>query len=68
MIQLWHRNKKLRKKEMIAEIIQSAEIERLKQEVHESADHADRNIKKLNKLLRANGITLKIHIASGRHD
>lgn len=46
----------------------SVEVVALKQEGHKTAKEADAAIKRLNKLLRADGITLKIYIAAGgRH-
>lgn len=43
------------------------DIEKMKRKTHDSAAKADKNIKKLNDLLEANGITLKIYIATGGH-
>ena len=45
----------------------SAEIFRIKRKGHTTIDKADAEITKVNRLLKANGITLKIHIASGGH-
>lgn len=45
----------------------SNEVTKLNRQTHQTADQANRDINKLNDLLRANGITLKIHIASGGH-
>lgn len=43
----------------------SREVRRLKAETHKTAMQADRDIRKLNSLLRANGITLQIYHATG---
>ena len=45
----------------------TVEVVQLKEKAHMSANKADKDIQRLNKLLSANGITLKIHIASGGH-
>ena len=43
------------------------EVVELKKQAHQSITEADKHIKSLNALLRADGITLKIHIAAGGH-
>jgi hypothetical protein len=45
----------------------SVEVTEMKHKAHQTAVQADKDIKKLNRLLRANGITLKIYIAGGGH-
>lgn len=46
----------------------SIEVIQIKREGHKAIDKANKEITKVNDLLKANGITLKIHIASGaRH-
>lgn len=63
----WHRNRNL-EAEQLHDEASSIEVVKLKSEAHRTAAQADRDIKKLNKLLTANGITLRIHIATGgRH-
>lgn len=47
--------------------ISSIEITQIKRKGHRTIDKADKEITKVNNLLKANGITLKIHIASGGH-
>lgn len=45
----------------------SSEVEAIKLRAHNSAERADWQINRLNDLLRANGITLNISIATGGH-
>lgn len=45
----------------------SQQVVQLKSQAHQTAAKADKDIQRLNSLLKANGITLKIHIASGGH-
>lgn len=53
--------------EKVAERANEIKVDQIKHQTHETATQANKDIKKLNSLLRANGITLKIHIASGGH-
>lgn len=43
----------------------SVDVENVKRETHQTIHSADLATKRLNRLLKANGITLKIHIAAG---
>lgn len=43
------------------------ELDKVKRRTHRSADKADKDIQRLNTLLKANGITLKIYIATQEH-
>ena len=45
----------------------SVEVTNMQTEIKQSAVKTKRDIDRLNRLLKANGITLKIHIASGGH-
>lgn len=62
----WHHKQE---KEDVAkhDVVLADEVEALKKRAHQSAEKADRDINKLNDLLRANGITLNISIATGGH-
>lgn len=42
----------------------TAAVEEVKSQTHETIAETDKNIKRLNKLLKANGITLKIYKAT----
>lgn len=66
---LWFKKRKLEKDMQCDHDEQSAiEVVELKSKVHQSAERSKKDIDKLNRLLKANGITLKIHIATGgRH-
>jgi hypothetical protein len=46
----------------------ASEVDRLKDRTHDSVARTDENIQRLNRLLRSNGITLKIYKAThGNH-
>ncbi len=63
---LWNRK---HEREVVAhDKASSVEVTALTRKSHATAEKANRDIQKLNRLLRADGITLKIHVASGgRH-
>lgn len=65
----WFWSKKQSHKEIHRHEVQSSiEVVQYKRKANQSVAQANRDIKKLNDLLRADGITLKIHIAQGgRH-
>jgi hypothetical protein len=50
-----------------SDVTSSNEVERLKGKAHKTAERTNQDIEKLNSLLRANGITLNISIATGGH-
>lgn len=61
----WFWNKKKVNQEVAEHERQSSiEVTELKGRVHQSTTQAKKDVDRLNKLLKANGITLKIHIAS----
>jgi predicted ribonuclease YlaK len=62
----WH-HKRETKATAEHDVVMSEEVEALKKKAHQSAEKASRDINKLNDLLRANGITLNISIATGGH-
>lgn len=63
----WKRSERV-EAEKEAEKASSIEVVEIKRKAHKTAEQTNRDIKKLNDLLQANGITLKIHIATGgRH-
>lgn len=45
----------------------SKEVSKLQKKTHRSADKAEQDIQRLNELLKANGITFRIHIATKGH-
>lgn len=49
------------------DVLCSREVDLLKQQTHRKVEEANESITKLNALLRANGITLDISIATGAH-
>lgn len=62
----WHKlNRKEVREHQLAEQQSFVEVVQLKSKTHRSVKQADKSIQKLNKLLRADGITLKIYIARG---
>lgn len=65
----WFWNKKKMQRQLAQHEQQSSiEVLELKGKAHQSTTKAKRDIDKLNRLLKANGITLKIHIATnGEH-
>lgn len=63
---LWFKQKKQKQAMQCEHDNQSSiEVVEMKSKVHQSAAQSKRDIDKLNKLLKANGITLRIHIATG---
>lgn len=44
----------------------SKEAEKIKSQTHQQIRQTDKDIRRLNRLLEANGITLRIYIATGR--
>lgn len=64
---LFWRRKQIIEKEKEHDRQSSIEVVALKKKTYRTAEQTNRDIDKLNRLLRADGITLKIHIASGGH-
>lgn len=62
----WHRKQEA-ETTLERDIGLSNEVDKLKRRTHQTAEKADEDITKLNDLLRANGITLNISIATGGH-
>jgi hypothetical protein len=62
----WFWNKKRVQQEVANHVEQSSvKVHELQQKTHKTTAKAEKDIDRLNKLLKANGITLKIHIAAG---
>ena len=64
MALFWHRHQSM-KREAESDAATTVDVEELKEVAHQTAVQADKDIRKLNRLLKANGITLKIYHASG---
>ena len=60
-------NRKREKAQEQKQIDNSREVADLKHLTHVTAEKANKDIERLNKLLEAKGITLNIHRASGGH-
>lgn len=63
---LWHRHQHITDS-LKEDKVSSVEVTKITRKGHQSAAKADKEIVKLNKLLKADGITLKIYIASRGH-
>lgn len=64
MALFWHRKRTIGR-EKLADEKSSKEVNRMTKEVHQTAYKTNQDIKRLNDLLKSNGITFKIHIATG---
>lgn len=64
---LW-RNKQPQLENANVDVDCHSEVDALKKEAHKSIAQADKSAKRLNALLKANGITLQINIATGGHN
>lgn len=66
MIQLWRTKKELADASK-QDDINDMQVKQLKKRTHRQIIRTDETAKNLNKILKANGITLKIYIARGGH-
>ena len=64
---LWFKNKLCKEDRESHEVNSTIEAIQLKKKTKKVAEKTTTDIDRLNKLLKANGITLKIHIAAGGH-
>lgn len=62
---LFFRHNRTVKRTVSSDAAMSCAIDDLKSPMNETVDQASKDIRKLNALLRANGITLNISIATG---
>lgn len=63
MALFWRRRKTI-EEDQERDKLSSIEVVEIKALAHQSATQTKKDIDKLNRLLKANGITLKIHIAT----